>query len=182
MNLSNLFRDFTHSNPDQADIGWSGPNAIGRTIYVTTNGFVHQDQGFAQTIWATNTGNQSNWYGSGLLIAGAIGDNTPYRVKAYLQADQTYGFLLYGYAPLAPAGVNDQITKLHAYPILGPDLSIGKFDDVILVPGLKEGDTDFGKPLFFGFGVVQTQNAKVSSYISVQNLAKTAPTFAASMS
>ena len=180
--VANLFRDQLHTNPDQADIGWSGPNAIGRTIYVTTNGFVHQDQGFAQSIWATLSANTTNWHGSGLLITGSIRDRTPYRVKGYIQATDALVFACYGYAPLAPAGVNDLVTKLTVLPIGNLADSKGVIDEVILVPGLNEGDTEFGKPLFFGFAVVANTAAKVNYFMSVQNLSKTSPTFAASMS
>ena len=174
--------------PGSNFIGWSSNfgSVSAQQITMNSSGVVNQTTGAAHGVGNFQSGNGYNqWRGAGVLMSQPVVDDTPYRVKAYLGAEKSSMYIFVGYAPLAPTGTNDLITKVVAFQVIGYGVNDkGIFDEVFLLPGLKAGDPDFQKPLAFGVAVATEQGAGVNgSYnISVQNLAKTAPQFAASMS
>lgn len=184
--IINLLRDLVHTNPDSIDTTWGGPRVRGaNTVEMNNTGIVHQTSGSCQNQYERLDDSLGEWYATGLLISQPIVDATPYRLKVFLgiggasgnENDHRYAFM--GYAPANPTGTNDVIEKCSMLPI-GPR---GIVDEIILAPGLPEGDPYFDRPLAFGVAAIVAANStRYSHYISVQNLSKTAPQFAASMS
>lgn len=184
-NLWNLLRDLNHANPGGYQPGFSTQNIMGSTIKMNSSAIVNQDIGSAFNPYYLSAAVSGNnyWRGAGLLMSAPVVDKTPYRIKAYCITRTAHGFVFAGYAPASPTGTNDTITSVVSWPISCIDSNeVGMFDEVVLMPGLQQGDPDFGKPIAFGIACQNNQNAVIRFNISVQNLAKTAPQFAASMS
>lgn len=151
-----------------------------QSISVNSSGIVYQTEGFAHGVsLSTGSVNNSQWKAAGLFIAPTDVDNTPYRVKGWLQSEDSKGLMLVGYGPLAVTGSSDIVTKVVAF---NGNRGFTLFDDVILMPRLFPSDDDFGKPIFFGLGVTSAPNDTIELTLSVQNLARTSPQFGASMS
>ena len=147
---------------------------------MNSSGVVNQTVGSVDE--AQNGITAGTWYGSGLLMSFPVVDATPYRVKVHALAANSDMMVVVGYAPVAPSGSGDLITKPVFFPLTDSQNANAKFDEVLLMPGLESGDPDFGKPLAFGVVISPYSTVYPTWHISVQNLAKTAPTFAASMS
>lgn len=105
-------------------------------------------------------------------------DDTPYRIKCRAKVLSELQYIIIGYAPSAPNGVNDLITKVCAIPFSG----VEGFDDIILMRSVPKGDPEYGKAVAIGIAIESNQKQKSYFALSVQNLAVTAPQFAASMS
>ena len=152
-----------------------------RTIYMNSNGVVNQTAGSVYQPYAGKSGGGANvWHGAGLLMSVPVVDDTPYRVKAVCGARNCSMHIFVGNAPAAPTGSDDLVTQVVSWPIIGEQEDIGSFDEVLLI---KANDTLIGGPLAFGIGIAVGSGTMIAGYnISVQNLAKTAPQFAASMS
>ena len=171
-----------HISPGQADNTWYGfASAAGGVVQCNNSGIVNQTVGTAQTGQTTIGG--ANYYASGVLMAQPVVDDTPYRVKAYVLS-LMYAYLYVGYAPANPTGNGDTIEKCVFMPITarteGPHAAM--FDDIINFPGVPESDPYYQRPVSFGIVARSFSNHDAAFNISVQNLAKTAPQFAASMS
>ena len=182
-NLVNLLRDQVHSAPGQAFVGLNAAfMAVGNRINMNSSGIVNQTFGSANNSLTGVTGaGTASWQGVGVLMSQPIVDSTPYRVKAYATCSSAVIYVFLGYAPGAPATINT-IESVVAYPITGYESNVYKsnnFDEIILVPGNQNNN-----PVAFGIAIAagSGESAQLSYSISVQNLAKTAPTFAASMS
>ena len=176
-NNQNLFRDQFHSLPGQPETTFAPTaSAILPTIRMNSTGVVFQTAGMAHQAFAgiaATGGNQ--WVGSGLLMSQPVVDDTPYRLKLYALGDNCGFYAFWGYAPIAPTGSNDVITKVNIIPMAANKTnSEGQIDEVILFPGVPEGNSDFGKPIAFGIGVgVTSGTGSVVYSLLVQNLAKT---------
>lgn len=188
MNLTNLLRDQVHIVPGQSNNGFA-TTTIGRasnTVYMNSTGIVNMTSASRHAAdQNSNSINIQSWIASGMLMLQPEVDATPYRVKASIVANTLTAHLIIGYAPVGPTGLNDLVTKVTSFPLM--DYEVGqtsaKFDDVLLFPSVNEGDSDYGKPIAIGIAVSnQSGNPRISYNISVQNLAVTAPQFAASMS
>ena len=155
---------------------------------MNSTGVVNDTYGLAYiSNQSINSTSKDRWRGAGVLVAPPIVDDTPYRVKAYASGDNAYFYVFVGYGPLAANGNGDVITKLNSWPITpyndGTTVGgFGYFDEVIKVPGVAEGDPEFGKPIAIGVAITNLGGSDAAYSISVQNLAKTAPKFAASNS
>ena len=187
----NFLRDLYHWKPGGlASPGWAVNGDINNdNVYFNGDAIVYQTQASMHQQIATISplGNYST---AGLLISQPVVDATPYRVKANVCSYEAFVYLCVGYGPEAPTGSADLATKCRYFPlqisgskgsgaIYGP---AAQFDETILIPGVPEGDPDFAKPMFFGIMCAADGNPVAGYYLSVQNLAKTAPQFAASMS
>lgn len=152
-----------------------------RTVYMNSNGVVNQTAGSVYNPYGSKTGTGKNvWHGAGLMMSLPIVDDTPYRVKARVGGENCALHIFVGNAPAAPTGTNDLVTQVVSWPILGLQEDVGIFDDVILI---KAQDTLIGGPLAFGIAISAQSGQMLAGYhLSVQNLSKTAPQFAASMS
>ena len=191
-NLGNLFRDQLHANLEQGETGFANNTTAGdkqnRRIEMNSTGVVNDTFGLAYiSNQSLNAQSKDRWRGAGVLIAPPIVDDTPYRVKAYAAGDHAYFYVFVGYAPVAANGNSDVITKVNAWPISqfndgSNEGGLGYFDEIIKVPGVAEGDPEFGKPIAIGVAMSNLAGSDVQYSISVQNLAKTAPKFAASIS
>ena len=191
-NLTNLFRDQFHVNLEQGEIGFANntsPNdKQNRRIEMNSTGVVNDTFGIAyMSNISVNSTTKDRWRGAGVLIAPPIVDDTPYRVKAYASGDHAYFYVFVGYAPLSSNGNSDVITKLNSWPISkyndgSNEGGFAYFDEVIKVPGVADGDPEFGKPIAIGVAITNLAGSDAAYSISVQNLAKTAPKFAASNS
>ena len=182
--IINFLRDNLHTTPGITAQTWAPTRiSISSSIRMNSSGVVNQTSGMSHMPFVNLQGQGvSLWTGSGLLMDQPNVDATPYRVKAYAAADNAFCYLFCGYAPSSPTGVDDIITSVIAWPI-GSVGGISTFNDLILLPALDEQSPDFGKPIAFGVAVAMKSGTFSASYnISVQNLAKTAPQFAASMS
>lgn len=188
MNLTNLFRDQAHVDLEQSPLTLATYVPISsRTVKMNSNAVVNQDYGFAYSNYlVTTVSNVSYWEGAGLLMSVPVVDDTPYRVKARVNVYRGNAYAFCGYSPASPTGSADTITKVVSYPIasaVAVESAAGEFDEVIKIPGLSEGDTEFGKPIAFGIAFASAAaGANCAFNISVQNMAKTVPQFAASMS
>ena len=183
--LQNFLRDMVHARPGQAVAGFPAAAAVSSTCPMNSSGVVNQTAGSQHNPYFTQGNIGWNlWHASGVLMSQPVVDDTPYRVKAYVAGVATRIHIIVGYAPAAPTGVNDAITNVVPYPAaeysdVGRE---GVFDEVILMPGLQSGHPDFGKPIAFGVAISTLATSHVAFNISVQNLAKTAPKYASSMS
>ena len=191
MNLVNLLRDQNHCNPAQSQLTFPGNffTINSGTVKMNSTGVVNQTKGSCHMMQSTVTGAGRNaWQAAGLYMTQPIVDDTPYRVKAYVQGHLSDIWIIVGYGPSSPTS-QDTLTKVIPFPISkygssSHDPLAGKFDDIILLPGLIPSDTDYQKPIAFAVAMatdaaLQTEG---SFHLSVQNLSKTAPQFAASMS
>ena len=152
---------------------------------MNSTAIVYQTEGFAHQAFNGVNATQSNyWVGSGLFISQPVVDDTPYRVKGTFIGDGMSCYLFVGRGPANPTGVNDLITDVVAIPLTGAKDGIDtRINDVINIEGLPDSHPDFQKPLAFGYGISVAAGSGTAAYsLSVQNLAKTAPQFAASMS
>ena len=147
---------------------------------MNSSGVVNQTVGSVDE--AQNGITAGSWYGSGLLMSFPVVDDTPYRVKVHAFAANSDMMVFTGYAPAAPTGAGDLIAKPVFFPLTDSQNANGKFDEILLMPGLESGDSDFGKPIAFGIVISPYSTVFPTWHMSVQNLAKTAPQFAASMS
>ena len=187
-NAVNLLRDMLHTDPDQADITGFGQVAEirNREAYMNNPGIVYQTKGNSFAIRRQSTpGNDNEWRTAGVLMSPPLVDDTPYRVK--LSAACTESALLFfftGYGPLDPTGTDDFIEKCTLVPIArNLNNPWGVFDEVVNIPGRGPQHPDYNRPIAFGLGLSLGSNANQAYYhISVQNLSKTAPQFASSMS
>ena len=180
MSITNLLRDQRHIKLGQAQPGFAFFSTLaGGNVYANSSGIVNQTYGSSDFVQSGMS--SAGWYGSAVLMSQPVVDATPYRVRLNAQVTSAELSLFIGYAPSAPTGIADIFTKSVIIPIgLGGS---GKFDEVVLLPGVDEFSIDYQKAI--GFGIVLSKAAGqdyASFHISVQNLAKTAPTFAASMS
>lgn len=185
MSLTNLFRDQLHVEPFQEQIEWSVVGTIGNNCWMNSTGIVNQTKGMVWNIGLdSGTINATQVKGAGLLMTQPIVDATPYRIKARIGGTGLKAWAFVGYAQASPTGTKDLVQELVAWPIaLDPGHPIGVFDEIVLVPGLQENDPYADRPLAFGLLISDAPNNVGSSFnISVQNLSKTAPQFAASMS
>lgn len=171
-----------HVRPGQSTIGWNGfASTAGETVVASNSGVVNQVVGTAMSQQGSIGG--ANFYAAGVLMSQPVVDDTPYRVKAYVLS-LMYCYAFIGYAPAAPVGV-DTIERCTFFPLTsrtdaGP--AVGLFDEIINFPGLPKGDPYEDRPICVGLVARSFANHEAAFNISVQNLAKTAPQFAASMS
>lgn len=176
--INNLLRDLNHVRPEQSPVTWASFTFItDRRVVMNSSGTVYQDAGVAQAEQTSQGG--STIYSAGLLIAQPIVDAAPYRVKAYVECTEE-SMLFVGYANTS-SGISDTISKCSFFPLTTADSPIGHFDDCILMPGLNPGDADYEKPIGFGIAIRSSANHLASFHMSVQNLAKPSPQYAASM-
>lgn len=177
--IINLLRDQLHVDPGANQPGFSSQNAAGSTIKMNSSGIVNQTFGSVSLAAGSfiATSSASSWRGVGLLMSQPIIDATPYRVKARILVHNAYCWVFCGYAPASPTGTDDTITGVVAWPLGVSESSI--FDDIILFPAVP---AQSALPLAFGIAAAGTGNANARYNLSVQNVAKTAPQFAASMS
>ena len=188
--LHNLLRDARHTK--QGGIGrpgWRGNGNINNdTVYFNNNGIVNQTIAIQDELVTQPP--VANYNGSGILISQPVVDDTPYRVKGMFLGWDCYAYLFIGYGPSSPVGQGDQATKCTYIPLAASGqqgsgaaaVQAAEVDEVIIIPGLSEGDPDYQKPIAIGF-MMQANGTPVGGYhLSVQNMAKTAPQFAASMS
>ena len=183
--LVNMLRDLVHIEPGSSLIGLS-PTMSSVTGYVNmgSSGIVEQTKGSAHHTYAGTTGTgRSQWTAAGVLMSQPVVDATPYRLKVYARAGNSHIYVIVGTAPASPTG-NDRIDNVVSFPISSYPSEKGEFDEIILVPGRNPQDPLFQRPLAFGVAVAVENaiNPLLAYNISVQNLAKTAPQFAASMS
>ena len=183
--LHNLLRDLVYVDPGAAQLGLSTEaNSVLLQANLNSSGIVNQTEGVATINNGTYsaTTNSNWWKAAGLLISPPVVDSTPYRVKAYVACFTGNAHIIVGRAPLAPTGSNDPITNVTGIPITaGSHNEVAVFDECILIPGVPESDPDFKKPVAFGIACSGSAGG-IRFHLSVQNLAKTAPQFAASMS
>jgi len=177
----NLFRDQFHVKPLEGfvDLGSSTLNN-GKTVVCSSNGIVNQTTGmvsyFSRRI--TTAIPEDNHRAAGILIRPPIVDSTPYMVRAYTYTSLITATVFAGFAQEDPDGVNDTIEECTFFPIGSENHEIGSFKEVLLMP---EALTN--RPLCFGIAFTDGKaNCSLSFTLSVQNLAQTAPQFAASMS
>ena len=184
--LTNMLRDLVHVDLGAAQHAFGTEDVMtNQNAKMNGSGIVYQTQGSAShahdSVNGTSAANR--WRASGLLMSQPIVDATPYRVKAYVWVANMNLSLFVGYGPTNPTGSDDQINKCVQFPLTaGAHDENGIFDDIILIPGLTQQDPDFGRPIAFGIGVSGSSGGTCRFNLSVQNLAKTAPQFAASMS
>ena len=178
--VSNLFRDQFHV--DQKATLLTFPTAVlksGGSVSMNSDGVVYTTKAMARALGTVVNTGSGYWYSVGLMMKPPIVDDTPYRVKATWHASTQQQYLIIGYAPAAPTGSGDLITQIVAKPIQ----RCNEVDEVFLIKGLAEGDPDFGKPMAFAIAFASTTSGDLGEMtISVQNLAQTAPKFAASIS
>ena len=180
--LKSLFRDMMHVRPGQSTIGWNGfSSTAGETVQASNSAIVNQVVGTAMSQQGSIGG--ANYYAAGVLMSQPVIDDTPYRVKAYVLS-LMYCYAFVGYAPAAPTGI-DTIDRCTFFPLTsrtdaGP--AVAHFDEIINFPGLVKGDPYENRPLCFGLVARSFANHEAAFNICVQNLAKTAPQFAAGMS
>ena len=144
---------------------------------------VNQTNGMARVGDANSAGTSYiMWRASGLYISQPVVDSTPYRVKAYVATKgDVICHLVVGYGPKDPTGIDDLVERVVSFPL---DPQTGQvFDEVINMPGIPLTDTYSTRPIAFGIADISNDSlGRFGFFLSVQNLAKTAPTFAASMS
>lgn len=185
--LVNLLRDMHHTDPETADgFGFgSAADMRDKEAFMSGPGLVFQTKGTAMMVRRqAAAGGTYDWRTAGLLMSPPLVDDTPYRVKMYCGFQNAMCFFFTGYGPMDPDGNNDLITGCTAVP-LSPYLEHGSavFDDIVNIPGRPPGHPDYNKPIAFGMGVaLGGANHLGWFHLSVQNLSKTAPQFAASMS
>lgn len=185
MSIVNLFRDQIHIEGALNGPEFSTPRTITQEILMNSSGIVNETKGACNRAYVLpGNMNATHWTGVGVLMSAPIVDATPYRIQAGVVSDKAIIHIVIGFAPLAPTGTDDVITSVVNFPIQGAGSgAAGSFNGVVLVPGVKEGEPDYGKPIAIGVAISNTTTNPVSSYfISAQNLAKTAPQFASSMS
>ena len=180
-NLTNLLRDQAYVEPLAERLGYGTENDKGKVIWMRSTGIVNQTRAMATTLEAVVSTAANRWFGSGVLIKGPIVDSTPYRVKVHALSSgvATYVFLAY---PETTTGLDRCINTI-AFP-LGYDGGM-QFDEVINVPAWPESDPLHESPIAIGVAAGQAIKGSgelIEYYLSVQNLAQTAPKFAASMS
>lgn len=184
--IVNLSRDAIHVPYSVGDAGislatqsaMSGVNAL-----LNSDGVVRDAVAYAQIEHAsTYTISTLNKRCAGVLMRAPASDNTPYRVKAYAQTGQgndvSFGIVL-GIAPTSPTGSDDTLTNVDYIPF------DGKFDDLIMVPNLDDGDVDYDKAIAFGiycYSETGISSQHIFGHLSVQRLATRPPTFAQSVS
>jgi hypothetical protein len=182
---NNLLRDLVHGLFTYDRIGISqNRSQKNRTLNADTvaDGLVFQTVGAAYCVESLeNNMNTNQWAGSGLLMQPPGVDATPYRIKLHYHCRDAVIFFVIGYGPVAPTGTDDQIQQCIQYPI-GIN-GAGIFDEVVLVPGTAPDPELQDNPIFFGIALSDSDNnTKLEYALSVQNLARTAPQFASSMS
>ena len=182
---NNLLRDLVYVNPGQASVSFGNGMSIGGQLVANNSGIVNTVTGTMANGYAlTGSSGNANWYSCCVLMSPPVVDDTPYRVKLWYFGENTNGYFYTGYAPLAPTGTNDAITKVQGIPFSHQgSMEKGYFDEAVLMPSIPKTDPDYGKPIAFGLAVaVSTGNPVHAFYMSVQNMEKTAPQFATSMS
>ena len=177
-----------HTDPDQADVSGFGAvaNIRDREANMNNDGIVKHTVGTAFALRRQSTpGTDQEWRTAGLLMSPPLVDDTPYMVRLRASAtESTLLFFFTGTGPMAPTGTDDPITNCSIIPIArNLSNSHGYFNEVVLVKGRSPGHPDYNKPIAFGLGLSLGSNpTQVYYHMSVQNLSKTAPQFAASMS
>lgn len=171
----NIQRDAIYMDPAATRLGLATEVLVSfDLVNGNSDGSVHTDFAFAQYNYlAPVTVSALSAASFGILIAQPIGDRQPYRVKAYGRVTNENEALaiVVGYAPLAPSGTNDEINKPAYFPFNG------EFDELITVDARADGETYFGRPLYFGivaFGALAA--LRLFADISVQNLGVKPPT------
>lgn len=178
---NNIQRDATWIIPDDTvDLtAWpSATNLNTGQVFANAKTAVHPDVGSCQ-IRRQMTLAQDQLECVGVYMDPPRGDNTPYRVKANLtmvgmSGTICNGAIVVGYAPASITGSDDIIDNVN---IITFDQE--PYDDVIMVPPLDSGDSNYGRPLFFGVAHLAGQaatNIYAFAYLSVQNLAIKPPT------
>ena len=167
--------------PGQATVSWNGfASTAGEIVQANNSGTVNQTVGTAMSQQSSIGG--ANFYAAGVLMSQPVVDDTPYRVKMYVLS-LMYSYAFVGYAPANPTGNNDTIEKCSYFPLTARDVDhVAHFDEIVSFPGVPEGDPYYQRPLCFGVVARSFANHDAAFNMSVQNLAKTAPQFAASMS
>ncbi len=148
----------------QQSIYSATPQANGPTAVHVDYAEVHSN------ILAAVTCPVSNQVIMGVYMDPPVGDNVPFRVKASII---NYASILVGYGPASITGTDDPIDEQYYLPF------IYEFDDLIMVPALASGDTNFGKALFIGLclqpPITITATPQLGQ-LSVQNLGVKPPT------
>ena len=184
--VGNLFRDMIHVSPGQSQVTFGNADLLSSsTLRMNNSSVVYQTTGFANhNLYTAAWPGFNTIRSAGLLISQPVVDDTPYRVKAYVRASLSTPYIIVGLGPASATGTDDVITKYTLFPIGAyTTQEYGLFDDVINVPAFTGAEAN--RPIAFGVGISANSlnNTQAISYsISVQNLAKTAPQFASSMS
>ena len=177
-NLINLQRDQFHADPESAErvAGNGTPVAKGSNLNINAPATVFSSEGACFSLGNVDTLLTGEWAGFGVHMEPPRLDSTPYRVHGYAYGPPEL-YVVIGYAPLAPTGVNDPLTKCIGIPIKD-----GWIDEIFLVPAITDDQhVDFGKPVSFALAFGETSSI-CEGAISVQNMAKASPTFASSSS
>lgn len=180
----NLHRDGMWIKPRTlSNLSWGTQTAFGTTqLLANADPSTYDNQAQAHAYDANFGLTNGNVKVIGCYMKEPTGDNTPYRVIAGQeivgQYDVIYSsFLVVGYAPASPTGTDDTIDQVFLIPF------VSEFDGLLVVPPLDDSDANYGRALFIGVGVACDANLSsqdIMACISVQRLATTPPTLAAS--
>lgn len=179
----NIQRDGIYIEPKTADeINWPTAVALNSAAFqANAKTAIHTDYAQAFTR-AAATANADEIELIGVYFqepGGTYGERVPYRVIADMVHVGQSGTIdnacvVIGYGPASPTGANDLIDEPYIIPF-----NQSRFDDLIIVPPLDSGDSNYGNPLFFGVGFM-TSNAiaglTTPAHISVQCLGIKPPT------
>ena len=175
-----------HLNPGQNQVTMGNADLMSASQYRFNNSaIVYQNEGSMFKVIET-----AAWAGfntirsAGLLISQPVVDATPYRIKAYIRSSNATPYVIVGLGPAAPTGTDDAITHYTVWPIGSfATQEFALFDEVIRMPSFEGSNEQ--RPIAIAIGVspnVDGVAATCSYNLSVQNLSKTAPKFASSMS
>jgi hypothetical protein len=114
----------------------------------------------------------------GVAMPPPNGDRNPYRVKAFvsipgLPGSEHKGFIMIGYLPASPTGVDDAVEESVLIPF------ISSFDDLIMVEQLVPSHILEGRALSISVCIAPSAtlaSSGVTAHISVQNLGVKPPT------
>jgi len=169
MSIINLERDMVWTNSNAAVVPLS--SAFSATSpSVAANATVEQRvNSFETGFFATGATNNA-WAAGCLILPPVDGDVTPYRFIGSISSTPVQGYFAYGY--WAASAVN-----------LRRVICFGKSCDVVVaVPALDSADPNYGRPLCFFGGVIDTANGFAGVQGSVQRMYSKPPQFASAVS
>ena len=164
MNLDNLQRDQFWCEPGITFIPWSTTANRGNS-----DGIVHTDVGRLQTAASAPAIANSM---VGVHMQQPVGENTPYRVKAYCNVGFSMSLCI-GYNQGTVTGTNDTISDQLFLPIEG----VGIVDEIVNVKASSNDD-----PIYFGIYTAVGSSVFLTVALSVQRLNTVPPRYASVVS
>ena len=172
MSIINVNRDATFVDPEKAEVDWSTPSLISATsINTRSDGLVNETFGIVKSSRANNANPLAGEVEYiGLYMRPTERDIGLYRVLADVTAGVSFLFSVgYGASVISTTSV--------VTPVQNMALT-WTIDKLIAMPGLQDGDTYFGRPIWFGIGCIGAFTGIALAQMSVQRLSSRPPQMA----